>query len=286
MRTGEVFIHIHIPKTAGSMFNTILENNFKKDFIKDVPLISYRKYSEYDMRQLFYAYPHTCFASHNYSLMSIPKFGSFNITYFAFIRNPIDKVISSYFYLRNRELTAPWHITKKMSLEELIDYMIDKNDFNPFYLDTPQIDWLFGQTDTQLSQVEGKIDNTNGFIFPTERIDEACVLLERKFPEQFTDCSYPKKINESIKDYLITESEMEKIKLLPWISRDKELHDLSNQYLDDLVIKEFGSKEVLTEELKNFKERCAQKSIVNEPSIDSSKYEVRTLVKKVLRKFF
>lgn len=252
----QTFVHIHNPKSAGSMFNQILAANFGPKFIRDIPLISYLKYSEYDIRQLFYAYPQTCFSSHNYSLKSIPISDRYKVISFAFVRNPFDKVISSYFYLRNRDLTAPWHITRQLSLGELIDYMIEHDDFNPFYLDTPQLDWIYGESGSKISDVEQKLDLGNSYIFPTERFDEACVLLEKLFPDHLPDCSYPQKINESTKDYILSAGELSKIPNLPWIENDKELHHFSNCNLDKLIEEHFDTENSFRHKLKSFKIRC------------------------------
>lgn len=267
------FIHIHNPKSAGSMFNKIIRNNFKTDAIEDRPLVSYKKYSKEDMKNLFYLYPHKCFSSHNYSLASLSN-DLGGVTAISFVRNPLDKLISSYFYLRNRDLTSTWHITKRKSLEELVDYMVTKDDYNPFLLDSSQVKWISGYSKTGLEKIKKALKDNELLLFPTDRFDESCVILEQMFPDSFKDCSYDIKINTSQKEYDIPDHLIERISRLEWFAEDIELYSLANENINALIETRFG-KTQFEQKLGGFIERCDKKrteqEIINTPpSSDNS----------------
>lgn len=255
------YLHIHVPKSAGSMFNTILAKNFGDRLGHDRPLISYIKYSQHDMEQLLWLYPYECFTSHVFCLKSMPLDLYPQLLAFAFIREPIDKVISSYFYIRGRQETANEHPTRKMTLPDLIESMVTKKNFNPFLLDTSQTEWLVGDKVNSIDIARDYLHKGYVHIFPTERFDESMVVLEKMLPHVFTDCSYLKKVNVSGKtcdDQYLKECR-ESAEMLPWIEMDTQLHRLANDHLDYLIRTNFKSYSNFERSLKKFKVRCKNK---------------------------
>ena len=210
------------------------------------------------MEQLLWLYPYECFTSHVFCLNSMPLDRYPNLLAFAFIREPIDKVVSSYFYMRGRRETANDHPTRKMSLPDLIDSMMKSNDFNPFLLDTPQTDWVVGYKNADLDMVHDYLKRGYVHILPTERFDESMVVLEQILPKAFTDCSYSKKINVSDKpvDEQYLTASREAAEKLPWIEKDTQLHQLANGHLDHLIAANFNSNMDFANSLKRFKMRC------------------------------
>ncbi|PWJ43308.1 sulfotransferase family 2 domain-containing protein [Sediminitomix flava] len=269
------FMHIHNPKSAGSMFRNILKRNFKDNFGDDLPYVSYKKYDKEDIRSLLYLYPFECFTSHNYSLLSLP-FDELNIIGISFVRNPIEKLLSSYFYLKNRSMTSDWHILRNKSLDEVIDFLCANRNFHPFLLDTGQADWILGQETQTIDPFKDYLNNGSFHLFPTERFDEVCVILETLYPTKFKDCSYTKRVNTSEKDLVISEDTLSKINKLPWLRVDNALYEMSNNYLSDLQQKIFSPNEFSTK-LEDFRNRCAAQ---NKDSKDK-----RGHFNSILRKF-
>ena len=278
---GNKFIFIHVPKTAGSMFRNIVNQNFGKEAKEDSTLYSEMTYSMEQIDRLFYLYPFRFFLGHTFCLKSSLLAQNGQINLIAFVRNPVEKALSAYYYLRNREMTNSDHPVKQKTFVEMVEYVSEMKYFDSFDLDSSQLDWLVGQKDAEISQVEAAISSKRLFLFPTDKFDLACVMLERLFPEDFKDCSYQTRINVSSKDKEIKEAELRAAETLPWIEKDKRLHNLALGNLDTLSAESFLSENQLNKELEGFRERCNQKKklIITEPSTTPS------ILKRLINRF-
>jgi hypothetical protein len=99
----------------------ILERNFKQNLGADYSTGGHpSQYTIETMIEVLCQWDCKCFTAHNYSLNSI-LFDRFkNLRAFSFVRDPIDKLISSYNYLRTRPQCPDWYFTKLCSLNEII----------------------------------------------------------------------------------------------------------------------------------------------------------------------
>ncbi len=194
----------------------------------------------------------------------------------AFSRDPVDKALSSYYYLRGREMTNPDRPVKNKTFTEMVDYVLDERNYDPFDLDSSQTDWLVGEKEASVSEVEQAITSGRLDLFPTEEFDLACMILERLFPNDFRDCSYPAKVNTSMRPKEISADERKAAERLPWIKKDRELHELARMNIRRLTENLFPTKEKLQRAMSDFEGRCRQKAQLNLRHVKSRSLIART----------
>ena len=67
------YIFLHVPKTAGSMFRSIVSNNFGESTVIENPLMSLQSYTACQIEKLFYLYPYRFYQGHVFRLSEALK---------------------------------------------------------------------------------------------------------------------------------------------------------------------------------------------------------------------
>jgi Sulfotransferase family len=164
----KLIIFMHIPKTGGTTLNDIFKKSYAENEIYDhVPLEAMRNHFSQlkeDKKVIKAISGHHFYGIHD--LFSKPY------TYFTMMRNPIERVISLYYFLK----TYPGYYEenmRNMSFEEYIDW--DPQARNG------QIHQICGQN-SQLSLEKAK-ENLKVFevVGITEMFNESLLLLKNKF---------------------------------------------------------------------------------------------------------
>jgi hypothetical protein len=277
-KTKTVWINIHIPKCAGSSFVGILRYNFDmgfadgRSYLSDVSF----KYSSQHMREIITHFPYVrCFSDHKLTI-DLP-FKDYDIKAIAFIRKPVERFLSHYFYCRNDPINNFDPDAKRLNLE---DY-VKKN-----LLALKRADLWNGQmyhltgshTREKLQRVTELINDGHLYLFSVERFSEACVMLERGFPEDFLDCAYVVK-NRSSRDQQISLKLREEIKTQ--MSLDEELYKMANQQMDNISESLFKEEKINKQTLIEFEQKCENlKRQINSPV-----YRGKLLIKAALERF-
>jgi hypothetical protein len=281
----KLFLFLHIFKTGGSTFRRILKDNFGDEAAIENPYMCLQNYTKEQIEQLFYLYSYRIFAGHVFRLRDSLKALNSSIQLIAFTRDPVEKAMSIYYYLRNRDTTNPNHPVKSKSFIEMVDFVLNKKSFNPYSLDASQLEWLVGSEDASTEEVREAVRLKRLLLFPTEEFDLACVILERMFPDDFKDCSYSDRANVSSRPKLINTNERAAAERLPWIGKDRRLHEFSKQNIKELSISIFKSELEIQKALQDFRLRCKKRK--NGTKTHLSKYKkLKTLIKNVIKKVF
>ncbi|MGN7297441.1 sulfotransferase family 2 domain-containing protein [Ferdinandcohnia sp. SAFN-114] len=113
MKSNDLLIHLHMPKTGGTTLKKILKKNYPKDKSFDV----YETQSELDsiLKAVASKKPvliqgHLPFGIHSYF--------SSNCTYITLLRDPVNRVISEYYFIRSIPWHEQYHMVKNLTLEE------------------------------------------------------------------------------------------------------------------------------------------------------------------------
>jgi len=261
------------------MFWEILKMNFGNELKADYPSPSYYPLPKEALNWALYQYPYRCFTSHNYNLSSVDtslcKFDAF-----AFVRDPVAKFISYYFFNRGIPQTADWHATKTHSFTDYVRLLAENPLHFGFQTDISQQDMLSGITGSSIEIVEESVDAGLLNLFPTEKFDEAMVVLEKKFPTDFKDCSYSKKINTSGRDQKISKEDLDLIEQVSWIEKDRALWNYSQNCLNRAIEENFSSKMEFDALLQQFRDRCLKKSASCQRNF---KTKVKSKIKSIIK---
>lgn len=244
------------------MFWDILKQNFGAQLQADYPSPSFHCFPssavEWSLRQ----YNYRCYTSHNYRFSSLEGLSNYDITAFFFVRDPISRYLSSYFFARGLEKINPSHPSKRLCVEKYFEFLLSENKNTLTPLDVSQYAFLLGDTPNVEFKEVLRNKSFDLQIFPTERFDDAMLCLERLYPADFKDCSYYRRVNQSIWDQEVTDKVRSLILQLPLIEEDKRLHQYSLTHLDDTLSSVFPSIESLDEARSSYKARCLQKESI------------------------
>ena len=204
------FVHCHVPKTGGTTFNSILENNFgpayepfQGRFIHLFPKVSCKQFEQFiEIQESIFAV-----SSHQFATVLPYRLTAKNVVSIAFIRDPVDQFFSKYFHQRRFGMKCPEH---DFLIHDYINYKTKKNAFLNYSTYLPQMTPKAG-----LDYLEDLIKHENLFLFPLEQFDCALKILQLKFPNYFVDITYERK-NISPKDQEVTQEIKEAVsKLIP-----------------------------------------------------------------------
>jgi hypothetical protein len=249
-----VFFYIHIWKTGGTSFFNICSDNFGNNFHRDNMLIQNWFLSVEQLRFLLeYHSWIQCYSCHMLSGNLPYDHESREVVGIAFVRNPVNRFISSYNFQRGRNYRGG--IAKENDFCEFAGKALEKEN-NPWWKNGQT--FVLGGLGTQkgLEVVAEHVKKGELILLPTERFDESCVLLEHLFPANFKECSYTP-LNISRKSKPI--SDEQRAKVAAHMDLDLELVNLANNYLDRMLHQIFPDSNQLLQSLNDFQIRCEKK---------------------------
>jgi hypothetical protein len=105
----------------------------------------------------------------------------------AFIRDPVDRIISMFRHQINPSYKGGF--AKQQNFNDFINDALVKGD-SPL-LGNGQTNILGGSADESgLEKIEDRIKAGHLILLKSDRFDESCILLEKLFPSDFTNCAY------------------------------------------------------------------------------------------------
>lgn len=235
------FVHIHLPRTGGTTFNTVLEKNFKcpSDAPHGIPKgyeqlagrflsVMLTKLSCEQMRKFIEIYTDhiNCVASHNISAILPYQDTPRRIVAIAFVRDPVDRLFSSYFHLR---FFGGNFVESKLGMDDYIRHRTRGGARISCYL----INLAGEESEDSFKYIQKLVENEHLYLFNTYRMQEAFKILKAKFPGYFKDTEI-KVENASKKDQEVTDKHREKV--LRSISLyDLRLVELANVSMDRML---------------------------------------------------
>ena len=248
------WLHVHVPKAGGSTLRQLMNRNFGDDYYNSNSLLETKQYTKEDAGEIVRCHPWVaCMSDHKLSLDLPYDLPEANIYALSYVRDPVDRFISRYFYHRHFEEVNC--IAQKMSFRDFANAELVEQYVHP--QTNSQIHFLTnGKSSTELDIIHKALDTGKAFLFPIERFDESCICMERLFPTVFSDLSYVL-ANVSKKDAEISENERKFAHR--YLKDDIPVWDLSNRFLDDTLDRAFKSEDDRESALAEFKDRCARR---------------------------
>jgi hypothetical protein len=121
-----VYIHVHIPKNAGTTFNNILRRNFGNGYATTPEPRPGYIMSPAEKRAWLRGHPNTtCVSGHAFRYPAPPEPGR-QFRYIAFLREPVARLVSLYAY--ERQIEAGTNHSSQRSVEEWVEArFLEKN---------------------------------------------------------------------------------------------------------------------------------------------------------------
>ena len=247
---------IHIPKTAGTSFSYILGRNFRGSYhylhqhLEEGPIDS--KYIQKCLSTGTYL---RALGSHRLTGDIPYDQKDYKVIGIAFVRSPTERLLSEYYYLRNSELKN--EITKSTSLEDFLSKLESGMNL--------EVDYQNRQSEClqlPLEDLSNRIDDGQLHIFPTNQFDEALLVLNKLYPDDFWDVSYDRKNINKKKPDKSDEAIVERIKHLT--KRDQDLYQLTQNHMNQISSSVFSEGE-LERRLKRHQRNCKIRSRLLEP---------------------
>ena len=194
MPNPDTIIFLHIPKTAGSTLNAILQKQYKRQQIyylganTQESIRSYLDLADEEKKSIRLVTGHTAYGFHEY----IPG----SSTYFTFFRDPVERVVSFYHFVKNNEQ----HYLNKAAVNEFdgikpfitsgITTMMDNGQTR--LISGAWLDPGFGEINEQiLAQAKTNLSKKFSVVGLTEQFDATLILFKEIFNWQ--DIKYMRK---------------------------------------------------------------------------------------------
>lgn len=211
-----LLIFMHIPKTGGMTLKRIIKRQYPDDTIlKDITDGKIQEFQEkMEERDFKFVFGHLSFGLHLHT--------SKPCTYITMLREPIDRVISMYYYVLNKEDHPLHDIVKGLSFGEFLDHPDLKNHTNN--MQTKKALGTNSLITMDLEQAKLNLLNHFSVIGITEMFDDSIKLMKEKL--NWNDISYVRKnqtksrlskdqIDQSIINKIIENNELD-IQLYKW----------------------------------------------------------------------
>lgn len=214
----KVFVHLHIPKCGGSTVSDYLARNFGQHLGNTNSILNDYQYDADQVSRIIdQSADLKCLTGHKLSLDLPFQRSDLELHAFTWIRDPVDRFVSHYFYHRNHTTIVP-----EAKTMELPDYTLWA------LRDGHQEMYINGQTrflsSGGLDVIRQTVADGHLLLFPLTRLADAIYTLTQQFPQDFADLEIESK-NVSKKDQNLPENYRDLV--LPYVSDDLELLAMS-----------------------------------------------------------
>ena len=177
----DLFIHLHIPKTGGTTLRDIIQRQYRSEKILMIPKLEeseniLKEVSTSQINQLKLIQGHLKYGIHNHFYR--------RAKYFAIIRDPINRVLSTYYYVLSQK-NNPQNLSTSNNQMTIYDFV--QSGVNPFLINgqtqlisgkTGDIDNPIIESEELFSLAKENIENDFLFLGITEMFDETILILK------------------------------------------------------------------------------------------------------------
>jgi hypothetical protein len=172
---------MHIPKCGGSTLHSILERFYKPEEIFDIEVIDHLRLNTDDFIALSSVEKERIRLLKGHMWFGLHEQFSSKSEYISFMRNPVDRIISYYYYVKRRPKHRLYQLGLFRDDLSLYDFVttIDQKDVN-----NGQIRFISGiddQEELMLEKAMANIDQHFSFVGTLEKYNESLVALQKMY---------------------------------------------------------------------------------------------------------
>ncbi len=178
---AQTVIFLHVPRTAGTSLGSILGRQYPKGSIfrggllKDEDLASFRALDRGRRESLALVDGHMLFGLHE----DIPG----DSTYITFLRSPVDRVVSYFFYLKRRPQTPLFERIEAQNIDlrafvERGEARLHTHDGATRMISGGGLDEFDEDPDGMLERAKANLESSFSCVGLSERFDESALLLK------------------------------------------------------------------------------------------------------------
>ncbi len=173
-----VVVFIHIPKTAGTTLSDVLKHQYRK---KNTLIIHGNiEEKEAEFKEKYYADRNQIYLIKGHMTFGVHQFLDCHCKYITFVRNPIDRILSVYYYLSKNQRHPQYHLVKGKTLEEFVSSNTAHHNGQTRFIAgryDPRERW---QPANLLDRAKKNLQENFVIVGLTERFDETLIVLKRK----------------------------------------------------------------------------------------------------------
>jgi hypothetical protein len=259
----DVWLHVHVPKAGGSTLRHLMNRNFGSGYYNSTSLLEVKQYRCDEVSEIVRCHPWVrCFSDHKLSLDLPYHHADANVRAICFVRDPVERFISRYFFHRHFEEVNC--LAQRVSFRDFAESELVRKECHP--QTNSQIYFLNGgRSSEEMTVIQSALATGQAFLFPIERFDESCICLERMFPEAFTDLSYVR-ANESKKDAEISQADRNLIR--SFVEADYQLMEAGVELLERTLSEQFPDANEFDTVLAEFQDRCHRRYDNFQPPVE------------------
>ena len=211
----KIFAHLHIPKCGGSTVTDFLKRNFPGRQLADTyGILNDYQYSANQVARIVDHNPQLrCITGHKLSLELPFDRSDLAVHAFTFVRDPVDRFLSHYFYHRNHTTLVPQ--AKALTLSDYVDWALA--DGNQKMYINGQVKFL---AQGNLDLIRCATAENRLHLFPVSHLEDSLLTLRNMFPDEFSYTDI-KTRNVSKKDQTIPNDLRDRV--LPYVADDLAL---------------------------------------------------------------
>ncbi len=219
-----VFVHLHIPKCGGSSVKSILELNFGPSLYDTNGVLNDYQYSSEQVCKIIYHHPNLrCLTGHKLSIALPFGHEDLDIRAFAWIRDPVDRFVSHYFYHRNHTNLVPE--AKRLNIQDYVEWAL-VDGHQKMYVNG-QTRFLAGSVDDEALEKIATLTRDGALLlFPLSAFRESLRRLASDFPSDFRYTRAATR-NRSRKDQVVS-PELRKL-IGEYVGKDQGLLELAKR---------------------------------------------------------
>lgn len=168
-----LIIFMHIPKTGGLTLRKIIDQQYMKNEIYHISRgVDVNKLKErLNNGKIKAVYGHNRFGIHKY-------FSNRLFTYITLLRDPVERVISTYYYILERPQNRLHHLAKEVTFKQFVE-----ESYSEFHIpvNNHQTRFLSGQKQPDLEMALKNMQQHFQVVGITEQYNESLFLMKKHF---------------------------------------------------------------------------------------------------------